>query len=463
MSLKRKNEDKFGKPISQHKQLKFEEVDAEAELISKTLFGSSSLIVNKEAEDAKNRQPKKVWNDDDEEMSVGEVLKKQNRVLPEGGKNDKSNNYTKLLQQNFNSINACPKWAKLDRAVEDSDEDDEILETCGFTKKIPSIYLPPSVLEYKERRNLNCETYNEGPYINAVEFLQEASVALIAGQSGIASLYAVDDKKNVKLYSCKYENFPIFKAKVVENNHEIFFGSRYPYFHCFNFMAAKSTKVKLPSGLNTCKNFNISSDQSLMAIAGTWGEIHLLCTKTKERICVLKQNSDVTALAFGFGSDLLYAHSNSGEVTIFDINMRQVKHTFIDEGCLQGTTIAISQSNRFLAAGSAQGVVNLYDTHCIYKNKAPKPEKALMNLTTKISSIAFNSTSEMLAYASADIPNSLKLYHIGSHKTFENFPSFHSKYGNVNVLNFSPNSGYIAFGNSKSCVSLCRLTHYKHY
>ncbi|XP_044750342.1 U3 small nucleolar RNA-associated protein 18 homolog [Coccinella septempunctata] len=451
---------------------------AEEELLDKILFGGSTSFLKslEEAEEHVDSHKDsgigetdsetncvQAWTDEDSEITVGRALNAQKRKLPEGGINDRSNKYMKLLQHKFESIHSRPKWARLNKPEEDSDEDDEILQTCGFTKKQRSLHLPPSVLEYKEIRHLNCETYNEGPYINSIEFLHESTVALVAGQSGIATLYAVSGKKNIKLHSINFQNFPIFCAKIVENKHEVIFGSRHPYIHCFDLMAAKSTKFRLPPGLTTCKKFTISSDQSLLAVAGKWGEIHLLSTKTKEKVGILKQNDDVTALSFGFENDLLYAHSTSGEITIFDVNMRKVKHKFIDEGCLQGTTLAVSPSNRFLAAGSAQGVVNLYDTHCIYQNETPKPEKAVMNLTTKISSLAFNSTSEILGYASVDIPNSVKLYHIGSCNTFKNFPSFQTKFGNVNVLNFSPNSGYFALGNNKSTVSLCRLNHYKNY
>lgn len=145
------------------------------------------------------------------------------------------------------------------------------------------------------------------------------------------------------------------------------------------------------------------------------------------------------------------------------MNMHRVKHKFTDEGCIHGTTLTISSSNQFLAAGSAQGVVNLYGMEDVLQNKLPKPRKTILNLTTGISDLKFNPSSEILAFCSADIQNSVKLFHIGSGTVFNNFPSFGTKIGNITKLNFSPGSGYIAFGNRKSIVPLYRLKHFKNY
>lgn len=143
--------------------------------------------------------------------------------------------------------------------------------------------------------------------------------------------------------------------------------------------------------------------------------------------------------------------------------MRRVKHKFTDEGCLQGTTLGVSSSNQFLATGSAQGVVNLYGMEDVLQSKLPKPRKTILNLTTAITDLKFNSSSEMLAFSSVEIQNSVKLFHLGSGTVFSNFPNFETKMGHVNVLNFSPSTGYVAFGNRKSIVSLYRLKHYKSY
>lgn len=416
-----------------------------------------------DSDDSTEHHRKPAWTDEDDGIDVGEALRAQKRKLPEGGVNDKRNKYQALLQHKFVAAYGTPKWASLDKAKEEVESDDEILQSCGFIKSRESTVLPKDNLEFKKVKDLNCETYSEGPFINCVEFNQSSTVALVGGSSGMASLYAVDGKRNNKLHSIAFQNFPVWCAKFTQNGQEALLGSRHSHAFVYDLMAAKAIRTPLPQNIINFKNFIVSPDYKLIAAAGKYGEVHLLCAASKERICVLKQNSDVTALAFNPSSKLLYGHSDTGEVTIWDMSARRVSHKFTDEGCLQGSKIAVAPSNQFVATGSAEGVVNLYNTEDVLSNGLPKPRKSIFNLTTKITDLKFNASSEMLAMSSVAIENSVKLFHLGSNTVFSNFPNFSTKLGHINVLNFSPNSGYVAFGNRKSIVALYRLKHYKNY
>ncbi|KAJ8941005.1 hypothetical protein NQ314_010513 [Rhamnusium bicolor] len=463
-----------------------EEAQAEEEHLSHILFGGARSFLQclEEAEqeagpshsnvdsgvgeddscDSDENIRKPAWTDDDDGIEIGQALDAQRRKLPSGGINNRNNKYSNLLKHKFQTAVGTPKWASLDKSKHvDSDSDEEILQSCGFISKTTKASIPSSILEFKKVRDLNHETYSEGPYINAIEFHQTSSVALVAGNGGIATLFAVDGKRNNKLHSVAFERFPIINAKFIQNGNEAILGSRHPHIFSYDLLAAKPIRLNLPHGLTQFKNFVVSPDSQYIAAAGKWGEVHVLIAASKERIAVLKQDSEVTALTYNPTGDLLFGHSDTGEVTIWDMNMRRVKHKFTDEGCLQGTTLAISSSNQFLAAGSAQGVVNLYGIEDILQNKLPKPRRTILNLTTGIKDLKFNSSSEILALSSADIQNSVKLFHIGSGTVFSNFPPFEAKMGNISALNFSPGSGYIAFGNRKSIVSLYRLKHFKNY
>lgn len=462
------------------------QAQAEEQELTETLFGGASSFLQslEEAEqeigsanvntdsgvgeedsdyaDESVRKP--AWTDEDDDgIDVGYALESQRRKLPKGGVNDRRNNYHDLLKHKFVSAFGTPKWASLNKQRHHSESDDDILQSCGFLREPTTQTLPKSILEFKKVKDLNCETYSEGPYVNCIEFNVASSVALVAGSSGIATLYAVDGKRNNKLHSVAFEHFPIMCAKFLNNGQEAILGSRHSHMFSYDLMAAKAVRVPLPQNIKQFKNFVVSPDSRYIAAAGKWGEVHLLSSISKERIAVLKQNSEVTSLAFNPSSSLLYGHSDTGEITIWDMNMRRVCHKWIDEGCITGTKIAIAPSNQFVATASAEGVVNVYGAEDVVRNKSPKPRKSILNLTTKITDLKFNSSSEVLALASVYIENSFKLYHIGSGTVFSNVPNVNSKFGNINVLNFSPNSGYMAFGNTKSTVSLYRLKHYKNY
>lgn len=59
-------------------------------------------------------------------------------------------------------------------------------------------------------------------------------------------------------------------------------------------------------------------------------------------------------------------------------------------------------------------MVNLYDAREVARSKAHKPEKAFMNLTTLVTTLKFNPTSELLAMASESKENAIKLAHVSS-------------------------------------------------
>nr|XP_022902098.1 U3 small nucleolar RNA-associated protein 18 homolog [Onthophagus taurus] len=434
----------------------------EAEKESPSRKDIDSGVGETDSDDSDQKAYSPAWVDEEDDgIEIGTAFEVQGRK----GKPLSSvrKDYLGVLQQKFTSIAGTPKWARLTKEEDDDSDSDELLQTCGFVKNVKTDKLSESTLEYKKVKDLNCETYIEGPYINAIEFHPTSSVGLVAGTSGVASLFAVNGRKNSKLHTVSFPKFPIFTAKFVSNGNEVIFGSRHPHIYSYDLLATKSLKIPLPHGITQCKQFIISPDPKYMAITGKFGEVHLLSTTTKEQIALLKQDSEVTSLCFNPTGSLLYGHSNSGEVTIWDINTRRVRHKWIDEGCLQGSKITISQSNQFLATGSLQGVVNVYNTEDVLSNKIPKPMKTAMNLTTGILDLNFNSSSEILSFSSMDIESSIRLLHLGSMSVFNNFPSFGTKLGHITVTNFSPGSGYFALGNKKSTVALYRLKHFKNY
>lgn len=58
---------------------------------------------------------------------------------------------------------------------------------------------------------------------------------------------------------------------------------------------------------------------------------------------------------------------------------------------------------------SVSGVVNLYTTDVCLKENNPKPVKAIMNLVTSATSVTFNPTTEILAVASNEADEAVKL------------------------------------------------------
>ena len=127
---------------------------------------------------------------------------------------------------------------------------------------------------------------------------------------------------------------------------------------------------------------------------------------------------------------------------------------------------------------------------------AARPLKAVLNLTTSISCLAFNPDAQVLAQASHAHRDALRLVHLPSLTVFSNWPTAGSPLHYVHCLAFrcarwlvagggspachrhtsssrvccppppththtrSPGGGYLAVGNARGKVLLYRLHHY---
>lgn len=94
---------------------------------------------------------------------------------------------------------------------------------------------------------------------------------------------------------------------------------------------------------------------------------------------------------------------------MWDMQSRSCIHRFTDDGCISGTSLAISPNDQYLACGSSSGVVNVYEGTNMFSSTAPRPLKVALNLVTEITSLKFNATSEVLAMASVEKENAVRL------------------------------------------------------
>ncbi|XP_014277897.1 U3 small nucleolar RNA-associated protein 18 homolog [Halyomorpha halys] len=435
-------------------------VDVEKERLEKLVLGDASYMLrnlgvgdndsgveDSLSADEVGKQP--AWEDEDDlGISTSEDL----------------STHEERLRKKFSRTFGQPSWAKLGKGSVhvEGDEDAVLLRSSGNFISKPT-YLPRNILNVKRLPSLNCETRNEGPIIKCVEFHPTSTVALVAGLSGTASILQVDGLANKKLASINFERFPIRCGHFSTDGKQFIVGSQHhSHFYVYDMMAGST--MKIPTHHNTeqtnMKNFEVSPDGRLIAVAGRFGQIHLLSASSKEWIANLTMNGNVKSLAFNPDGSFLYSHGDLGEVYVWDMNSRILVTKFADEGVLVGSSMAASYD--YLATGSSWGVVNLYERPQ-KSGSPPKPLKAITNLVTNISSLKFNSTQQILAMASDEKYDQIKLLHLPSMTVFSNFPSFNSQLGKVQTFDFSPSSGYFSCANSKSTAYLYRLRHFGNY
>ncbi|KAF7247485.1 hypothetical protein EYD10_06856 [Varanus komodoensis] len=440
---------------------------------------SGDSEVESETEDNSLSSKKPVWVDEEDEME--EIIDMTHRYRKNMMKSDAEKKLTKKrlqirLQEQFQrAMGATPSWAQRDiqkkvrkrKNEEDSedDEDDDLLcKTGNFVTMSDS--LPRGILQMKNCLHANNERQSDAK-LTTVQFHPSAQVIMTAGLDRCVSLFQVDGVSNPKIQSIHLEDFPIYKARFSADGEQVIATSiRSKLFYIYDMMGGKIIPVNHIRGLEEkfIRKFEVSPDGTFLLLNGTSGYLHLLTMKTKELIGSMKINGRAVVSSFSQDGSRIYTHSGEGEVFIWDVKSRRCLNRFTDEGCLRGTSIAISKNSQYVACGSSSGVVNVYAHDDCLKETSPKPLKAIMNLVTAATSLSFNPTTEILAMASNQVDDAVKLVHLPSLTVFSNFPVFRRKLIYLaNSMDFSPRSGYFSIANSKGKALLYRLKHYSDF
>ncbi|GAB0197691.1 U3 small nucleolar RNA-associated protein 18 [Grus japonensis] len=437
---------------------------------------SSDSEVENEAK-SKFLSKKPAWVDEDDEAE--ENVDMTHRYRRDFMKSDAEKTLTKkklkrrLEEQFQRAMGGVPAWAELGNRKKskrtasdsDSDEDDDLLcRTGNFISNSES--LPRGILKMSTCLPANQERFANGK-LATVQFHPSAQVVMTAGRDRSVSLFQVDGIRNPKIQSIYLESFPVYKACFsVDGEQVIATGTHHKMFFVYDMMSGSIIPMEKVRGVEErfLRDFEISPDGSFMLVTGTSGYLYLLSMKTKELISTMKVNGRCTASAFTPDSSKIYSYSKEGEVFIWDVRSRKCLHKFEDEGSLEGKCIAVSKNNQYVACGSASGVVNLYTTDVCLKEKHPKPVKAIMNLVTSATCVTFNPTTEILAVASCETDEAVKLVHIPSYTVFSNFPVFRRKQIYLaQSMDFSPRSGFFSVANNKGKALLFRLKHYSDF
>ncbi|CAH0407442.1 unnamed protein product [Chilo suppressalis] len=433
---------------------KISSLDDQEARLSQLLFSKSKNLVEKliplENIDH-NEDLKPVWEDEDD--------------LQYNIKNVNSSTNAARLKQKFENLVGTPAWAKINiqKSNNEEEEDSEILRTVGHIKKKKNVQLPTDYLEVKVLPHINKETHNEGRIISCIEFHPKLSVALVGGTAGTVSIISIGGDVNNKLHSFKLQKWKTHAAQFTPSGSEAYLATNLSNSYCvYDLVKAQPRLYQLPQVSKAPKLFQLSPDGCYIAVSDGFDEVFLISAASKELLRCLKHNSIIESLTFNHNSEQLYCYDAQGVITIWDLSTFRPIKKFYDNGCVKASCITNSPCGRLLATGSCEGIINIYDVSKLDTTE-PLPITTISNLTTKISNLKFNATTEILAACSELIPNAVKLVHIPSYHVFANFPDQSAKLSKITTVNFSPNSGYMTIGNDKGCAKLYRLKYYKNY
>jgi len=165
----------------------------------------------------------------------------------------------------------------------------------------------------------------------------------------------------------------------------------------------------------------------------------------------------------------------NGEVTEWNMDEQRAVARWQDEGAVGTTTITLGGDNgnagspigkdRWVAVGSSSGVVNIYDRRAWLVASAsstdalaspipaaPKPTRALDNLTTPISHLVFSPDGQMLVMASRWKKDALRIVHLPTCTVFKNWPTSNTPLGRITGVAFAPGSDGLAVANEQGKI-----------
>jgi len=156
-----------------------------------------------------------------------------------------------------------------------------------------------------------------------------------------------------------------------------------------------------------------------MAIAcADSGYILVLDQVSKKLLFDLKMNGRCQSVGFSPDEKYMYSVGDEAEIYQWDLNMRKCIGRTQDTGGFSTTTMAVSPNGQMVATGSKMGSVNVFHVDGSTGLLEEKPHKTLMNLTTSITDLNFNHSSELLSFSSKWKKNAFKLAHIPSYTVF---------------------------------------------
>ncbi|KAJ2665330.1 U3 snoRNP protein [Coemansia sp. RSA 1200] len=452
---------------------------------------SSGTDSNSE-EEADSKEEAAAWVDEDTQharVALKGAIRTRKLRKVEGENIVHGDVYEERLRQQFQKINPVPKWAQESKAEDawgsDSDGSEEkkearagndLLKSSKSLLSKTSTLLPPSILDIVRTRNGNQAAPSQMA-VSAVQFHPTANVMLTAGLDKTLRLFEVDGKDNQKVQSIFFKDLPISSAHFIRGGQEVVVSGSRRWYYSVDVEKGSVTRISGIPGLpklNSLKYMHGCSNGDRLAVMSNDGQIHLVSARTKQLACTLPMNGVVRDVSFTADGNYLWSVGTDNEVYQWDLRQNQCISRWHDQTMFRATQLEISSDTSYYASGDNSGMVNIYDVNAI-KTQADsagnsnssfvnvKPFKAISNLTTTISGLRFNHSSEILGIFSHKSQSQLKLVHLPTGTVFSNWPSASSHLGLVQCIDFSPNSGFMAVGNDKGKALLYRLPHFQSY
>jgi len=373
-------------------------------------------------------------------------------------------------------VKGSKDWAALPDWQEAGGDDDSEADDADITGGLEALLrrsggvvgvgngkkLGPTTIEMKKMKDAN-QSSPSNAVIQTTAFHPTLPLLFTAGFDKTLRIFQVDGETNPKLQGVFLPDLPIRRAAWLPDTNEVLMVGRRKFFYTYNLQSSSVAKIHEIPGRDekSLEDMTVSRCGRYIGILGNNGYVVMLDARTRLWIDNFKLNGTARSLSFSADGSQLGAAGGDGLVTLWDVGTRKVMSQWQDEGAIKTTALIQSPNGEYWATGADSGVVNIYRSREVVNNAAPRPIRAVMNLTTQIDSLVFNADSQLLACSSRFKQDSLKVVHVESSTVYANWPTQKTPLRTVASIDFSPNSGYLAIGNDRGKALLYRLQHYQ--
>ncbi|KAG1746973.1 WD40-repeat-containing domain protein [Suillus lakei] len=431
------------------------------------------------------QQPKKskapAWTDpDDVNVQVSLASNNRLRKLRDAPSDDTvgGREYERRLRRQFEHINPTPDWASIARkkserakrrrssaSGSESEEDvvpELLASTAGILGTTKSRPILPSTLSIERLRDANQAAPADGE-IKTVAFHPSPHIPILltASADRRLRLFQVNGLTNPHAQTLHVPSLPITNAVFHPSGTSILMTGPRPFYYTYDLQSGASHRS--PRGLwgttfssgrgDQGASMEISSFNptgEILAVAGRRGQVHLVDWRSGAAQVV----GELKANANGLTED--------SQVYVWNIGQRKCVKRWQDEGGFGSRILGGDGQGKYLTVGSNTGLVNVYNAESTIDVEGGKPKtlKTIGNLTTSISTLRFNHDSQLLAIASNDKKDQMRMVHCPSLTVFGNWPTSSTPLGHVTSVDFSRESEYLAIGNTRGRVLLYQLRHF---
>ncbi|CEH19147.1 WD40 repeat protein [Ceraceosorus bombacis] len=426
--------------------------------------------------------------------------------------------YERRLREMYERLHPRPAWAKPAASASNNVTNaalSSLLSKAGTlvrpTKQTKQAPLPREKIQLRRARDANQVVTSSAGQDGAaalagIECIDwhpstRTRLMLTASRDRIVRLFEIDGTTNPLLQSLSVPSLPLTRASFHPSGSSILLAGPRPYLYAYDLQSGRSIRSTpwrgggahsdADSAERDLSFARFQPDRAtggsgrLLAVGGRRGAVHLLDWGSGSSgggaaggggaglASTLRSNSAVCGMSWdqspSAGGNRLLTLNQGGTVHVWDVrSMRaQVERRDVDLFAPKG--LEGNCDATLWAAGSEGGVVSIYDKELAKVDKGQddaahigtvSARKTIENLKTSITSMKWNHDGSVLALASRNVKDALRLVHAPTLTAFSNWPTSSTPLGHVTDLAFSNASEYLAVANSRGKVLLYALSHY---